>query len=587
MAHPVTAGLGATGVGAVEDVAAGAAATDPLVRELAQRFGVTLTLARHLRRLGLEANSAAERFLEPKLRDLTPPHAMADREAAAKRIADAIRRRESIVVFGDYDCDGITSTAILSEVIEELGGVVTPLLASRFGGGYGVSAEALERILRAGPHLLVTCDCGSSDHASLREATSRGVDCVVIDHHLVPEEKLPALAFLNPHRPECGFPYKGLASCGLALSIAAALRAELGRELDVRRWLDLVAIGSVADVAPLDGDNRALVRAGLKLLGEAARPGVRALLEVANLDIGSPLTAEDVAFRVAPRLNAPGRLGAPDVSLALLRARTLSEARGLAAQVEQLCTLRREQQGAMVEAALEQVRAEALAERPALVLGRQGWNHGIVGIVAGRLAEELGKPVAVIGFDGDVGRGSLRGPPGARLFDALERVSDVLERFGGHQAAAGLEVRFERLAELRTRFEESCRSLTFDDARAPLPPLVMVQGEDPTVVLRDLYRLEPCGEKNPPPALAVDGELLIAREVKGGHAKLELLLEGGRRLAGFGPNLGVRVRELDAQARLGARVRVIGSLRPDRFRGGDAVEMLVREVELLGPSELR
>ncbi len=553
---------------------------EPSVRELAQRFGVTLTLAEHLRRIGQAGGEGTQKFLDPKLRDLTPPDKMAGRAEAARRIARAIERRESIVVFGDYDCDGITSTAILSEVIEELGGVVTPLLASRFGGGYGVSKDALERIFKAGPLLLVTCDCGSSDHATLREVVARGVDVVVIDHHLVPEEKLPALAFLNPHRPECGFPYKGLASCGLALSIAAALRAELGRELDVRRWLDLVAIGSVADVAPLDGDNRALVRAGLKLLSEAQRPGVRALLEVASLEIGKPLTAEDIAFRIAPRLNAPGRLGAPDLSLSLLRARTLDEARGIAAQVEQLCTLRREQQNTMIEEALADVRSEGLGDRAGLVLGRRGWNHGIVGIVAGRLADDLKKPVAVIGFEGDVGRGSLRGPPGARLFDALERVGDVLVRFGGHQAAAGLEVKFERLAELRARFEESCRALEFEREESELPPLLLAAGEDPSVVLRDLYRLEPCGEKNPAPTLAIEGELLIVREVKGGHLKLELLLEGGRRLGGFGPNLGARVGEIDALSRSNGRVRAIGSLRHDRFRGGEAVEILVRKVEL-------
>ncbi len=547
-------------------------------RELAERLGVTHTLAEHLRRLGHAGDEVTARFLEPKLRDLTPPDQMADRAAAAARIARAIRARERVVVFGDYDCDGITATAILSEVIEALGGLVTPLLASRFGGGYGVSEEALERILAVEPALLVTCDCGSSDHVTLRKAVARGVDVVVIDHHLVPEEKLPALAFLNPHRSECEFPYKGLASCGLALSVAAALRAELGAQLDVRRWLDLVAIGSVADVAPLDGDNRALVRAGLRVLSEATRPGVRALLEVAGMDVGAPLTAEDIAFRLAPRLNAPGRLGAPDASLALLRARTLDEARGLAAQIEQQCVARREQQGRIIDEALEEIRREGYAERPAVVVGRQGWNHGIVGIVAGRLADDLKMPVLVIGFEGDVGRGSLRGPPGARLFDALGRVSDVLVRHGGHQAAAGLEVRFERLTELRARFEDSCRALEFDAAQDELPPLALASGEDPAQVLKDLYRLEPCGLGNPAPTLSVDGELLVAREVKGGHLKLEVLLEGGRRLGGFGPNLGAEAETLGSHAGTRGRVQVIGSLRPDRYRGGGAVELFVRQV---------
>lgn len=548
-------------------------------RELARRLAVTSTVAEHLLRLGYgtsgEQLARVERFLEPRLRDLTPPDAMADRGVAAARLARAIRDGERICVFGDYDCDGITATAILSDVLEELGGRVTACLASRFDGGYGVSRAALQRILACEPQLLVTCDCGSSDHETLAEVVARGVDVIVIDHHLVPEEPLPALAFLNPHRPECGFPYKGLASCGLVLSVAAALRQELGVELDVRRWLDLVAIGSVADVAPLDGDNRALVQAGLKALRRAERPGVRALLELANMDGSTAITAEDVAFRIAPRLNAPGRLQAPDLALELLRAKTADRARALAAQVEQLSMTRRELQGQMVEEALEEVKREGWEERPGIVVGRRGWNHGIVGIVAGRLASELRRPVAVIGFDEATGRGSLRGPAGARLFDALARVSDVLVRYGGHQAAAGFEVREERLGELRARFEESCRDLGYDAAREELPPLPLAPGEDPSLVLRDLHRLEPCGERNPLPVLSVDGDVRVAREVRGGHLKLEVELPGGRRLGGFGANLG------DRAGALRGWVRVIGTLRPDRWRGGDAVEMLVRSVDPL------
>lgn len=555
----------------------GAPGPSAAARDLAQRFEMTLTVAEHLVRLGhgasVEVLRRTERYVEPRLRDLTSPEAMADRTKAAARLAEAIRGREPICVFGDYDCDGITSAAILSDVLEELGGVVTTRLASRFDGGYGVSQAALRGILAARPRLLVTCDCGSSDHETLAAAVVEGIDVIVIDHHLVPERPLPALAFLNPHRPECGFPYKGLASCGLVLSLAAALRQELGVELDVRRWLDLVAIGSVADVAPLDGDNRALVQAGLKVLRQAERPGVRALLELCKIDGTSTITAEDVAFRIAPRINAPGRLQGPDVALELLRSKDLEEARALAARIEQLSSARRELQDQMIGEALDEVRREGWHERPGVVVGRQGWNHGIVGIVAGRLADELKRPVAVVGFDGETGRGSLRGPAGARLFDVLECASDVLERFGGHQAAAGFEVRFDRLTELRERFESASTRLTFESGREELPPLLLVPGEDPSDVLRDLHRLEPWGERNPAPALALEGQLLSAREVRGGHLKLELELPGGRRIGGFGANLGARA------GRLQGRVRVIGSLRPDRWRGGDAVEVLVRDLE--------
>ena len=535
---------------------------------------MSVTLAGWLDQRGHLEPEATRRYLNPRLAELTAPDAMLDRKAAAQRIARAVRDAERIVVFGDYDCDGMTSAAIFTEALRALGGNATPVLASRFDGGYGLSQAALERVLSHAPKLLVTCDCGSSDHASLAQLGPRGVDVVVVDHHLVPEQPLPALAFLNPHRSGCGFPYKGLASCGLALSVLAAVRAELGRALDLRPLLDLVAIGTIADVAPLDGDNRALVRAGLKVLGEARRPGVRALLELAEIAPGPPLRAEDVAFRLAPRLNAPGRLGAPDIAVELLLSQSLDAARAFAAEIEQRQLERRAVQQQMLDDALAEVEREGFRERPALVLGREGWNHGIVGIVAGRLASELQRPVAVIGFERGIGRGSVRGPKGSRLHDALAACAPLLRRFGGHQAAAGLEVELEQLGTLRRAFEAAC------EAQAPLrmyddvPRTRLAPGDNLARVLADLALLEPCGESNPTPALALMGRVVAAREVTGGHLKLELLLESGERLSAFGVGMGSRAEAL-TQA---TEVAVSGKLRPDRYRGGSAIELKLDKI---------
>jgi single-stranded-DNA-specific exonuclease len=541
---------------------------------LAASLQVTRTVAAILADRHLTDPAAARRFLQPRLADLTAPDHMADRNVMAERLATAVRRRERVCVFGDYDCDGITATAILTGVLRRLGVEVVPLLASRFDGGYGVTAAAAERIAASGASLVVTCDCGSSDHAVLEQLVQRGQQVMVIDHHLVPDAPLPALAFINPHRPECGFPYKGLASCGLALSIAAALRAKLGAKLDLRDELDLVAIGTIADVAPLDGDNRALVRAGLERLRQAKRPGIRALNELAKLGPELPITAEDVAFRLAPRLNAPGRLGAPDLALETLLCGSIDRARGLAAELEQCQLERRRQQDAMVAQALEDIAANGYRERPGLVVGRPGWNHGIVGIVAGRLASELGRPVAAIGFDEHgVGRGSVRGPRGARLYDVLSSVADLLVRFGGHQAAAGLEVRLERLAELRERFEAACAAPPGGDAPEPeTPTYEWFPADDPAQVVADLEQLEPCGEGNPAPQIVVEADLVAARQVRGGHLKLELEREG-RRMGAFGVGLGDRAEAL------AGRVRVSGRLRRDRWRGGDAVEVGIDRVE--------
>jgi single-stranded-DNA-specific exonuclease len=452
-------------------------------------------------------------------------------------------------------------------VLRALGGEVVPLLADRFGGGYGLSGPALSRVLDTGASLLVTCDCGSSDHERLESVRHAGVDAVVIDHHRVPEAPLPALAFLNPHRPDCGFLYKGLASVGLALSIAAGVRAELGAELDLRRWLDFVAIGTIGDVAPLDGDNRALVRAGLALIARGGRPGTRALAAIAGCGTAVP-TGEDVSFRLAPRINAPGRLDKPDLALALLLATSDEEAQSVAAEVEEHCTRRKEVERGVVEEALAMLADPALAALPCIVLAKQGWHPGVVGIVAGRLASRFGKPTVVIALDGASGRGSARCPAGFSVHDALGRSREALLGFGGHHAAAGVEVASDRVGAFRDRFAEACAAMGVPvpiriyDAEARLE-----SGEHPSRITHDLARFEPCGQANPAPRVAIDdAPVLGVREVRGGHLRVWVDV-AGTSLSCFGAGMG------SLAAVLGSRARVIGALRPDTWNGGGAVEM--------------
>jgi len=547
-------------------------------RALARALGSSVTAAAILLRRGLPERALATRYLDPRLAHLTPPGAMRDRDAASARIARAVRAKERVCIFGDYDADGVTSAAILTGVLQTLGGEVVTLLADRFHGGYGLSQEALGRVLATGATLVITCDVGSSDHERLDEARRLGVDVVVIDHHRVPEETLPAFAFLNPHRPDCPFPYKGLASCGLALSVAAGVRAELATNLDVRPWLDLVALGTVADVAPLDGDNRALVRAGLAALAAGGRPGVRALAEIAGHPGSEPLTGEDIAYRLAPRVNAPGRLRAPDLALALLLATNPIEARALASEVEQICVERKAIDRAMAQEALAMIAAdEALSRAPALVLAKEGWHQGVVGIVAGRLASRLGKPVIVIALDGASGRGSVRGPAGFPLYDALARCKDALLSFGGHQAAAGVHVAADRLESLRDRFSEACAALgaQHDATAAPLlADARLDEGDSPEVVLRDVARFEPCGHKNPAPLLALaDARVRTAREVTGGHLQVELTTASGS-LRGFGFELG----HLAPRLGKGVKATVLGKLRRDTWRGNGAAELRVEAI---------
>lgn len=558
----------------VPPVAADVHQPDPRGGTLARDLGVTETAASVLLSRGFVEKESAARFFDPRLAHLTPPTTMKDREAASSRIARAVRASETIAIFGDYDADGVTSAALMTDVLRTLGGHVVTLLADRFEGGYGFSEPALGRVVATGATLLVTCDCGTSDHPRLESARRRGIDVVVIDHHRVPDEPLPAFAFLNPHRPDCGFAYKGLASVGLALSVCAAVRAELGIALDLRNWLDFVALGTIADVAPLTGDNRALVRAGLALLSKGNRPGTRALAEITKL-VGAPLTGEDVSFRLAPRINAPGRLKKPDLALELLLCTSPHEARARAMDLDRICEERKKLDRAILAEAEAILTDPALAALPVVVLGSESWHPGVVGIAAGRLASKLGKPTIVIGTEG---RGSVRGPAGFPLYSALSRCKDVLLGFGGHEAAAGVHVALSGVDALRERFATACVALGLG-APSPARPTAdaaLSPADEPARVFRDLELFEPCGHQNPAPLLEIAcGRVLGSRIMKERHLALEI--QSGRgSLRAFGYDLAPQAPAI------GSYVRIVGRLRRDDFRGGGAVEM---RMELLQPAD--
>ena len=543
---------------------------------LAQRAGLSFTAADVLARRGRD-DEGLERWLNPKLSQLTPPDSMADLGPATDRITRAIRNRERIAVFGDYDCDGITSTAILTEVLQALGGEVQPLIANRFEGGYGFSEPALRRVQASGASLLITCDVGSSDHERIAAALKLGIETVVIDHHLVPEEPLPAFAFLNPHRPDCGFPYKGLASCGLALLVATALRKRMEAKLDVRRWLDLVAVGTIADVAPLTGDNRALVRAGLKYVGAGHRLGLRALAMNGSSGKQRPMSAEDIAYQVAPRINAPGRLGDASLALQVLLEQDPPQAWMLAERVEKITQKRRTVQRRIIAEALTQVASSGAQEAPGLVLASSDWHPGVVGIVAGRLSDSLGKPTIVIALDGRHGRGSGRAPEGFRLYDAIAACKDKLIGFGGHQAAAGLDVAADKLDAFRDAFASACAEQLKGAPPRPKQRNAEVRldaRDDLMAVLADLEQLEPCGEQNPAPRLLIhDATVRQSRDIKG-HLKVELNFQG-QRLGGFGPDLGSYTARVK-----GRTLSLVARLKRDHWNGGRTAELLI---EAIGP----
>jgi len=540
---------------------------------LADACGLGLTAAQVLLHRGVGDADEASAFLDSTLRGLSSPEPMADRALASERIARAIRAGERIVVFGDYDVDGTTSAVILSEVIAALGGEVRTLIADRFHGGYGLSDQALDRCLAESPGLLVTCDCGSSDHERIAKATASGIDVVVVDHHLVPQETLPAFAFLNPHRPECGFAYKGLCSAGLAFSLGAALRSELGAQLDLRAWLDLVAIGTIADLAPLTGDNRRLVRAGLKKIGSPnTRPALVALRQAARIPESAQLTARDVAFRFSPRLNAPGRLGVADLTLRFLSAKTSKEALGLLQDVE----AHNEERKALANRATEEARAqvcELYGDTPeeGVVVASDAWHRGVVGIVAARLVDAFGVPAVVIALDGEHGHGSARTTAGFDVYTALAKCASDLSAWGGHQAAAGLSLPKSALDSFRASFLQATQGEGLGE-RSSTEVDVALGGAFRVPTIEDLQRLGPFGEGHPVPTFLVDAHVVEATGVGQGrvHAKLELRI-GQDSVRAFAPSMFSRIEGRD-------NLRLVGEFQPDHWIGGRAIELLVKDM---------
>lgn len=540
---------------------------------LADATGLGLTAAQVLLHRGIRDAAQARPFLDATLNGLSSPAPMADRALASERIARAIRSGERIVVFGDYDVDGTTSAVILSEVIAALGGEVRTLIADRFNGGYGLSEQALGRCLAERPGLLVTCDCGSSDHERIASARAKGVDVIVVDHHLVPDEALPAFAFLNPNRPECGFAYKGLCSAGLAFSLGAALRTDMGAELDLRRWLDLVAIGTIADVAPLTGDNRRLVRAGLKAIGSpSGRSALVALRHAAKIPESAQLTARDVAFRFAPRLNAPGRLGVADLTLRFLTAKTAKEAWALLQDVEAQNDERKTLTNRATEEARAQVR-ELYGDEPeeGVVVASDAWHRGVVGIVAARLVDAFGVPAVVIALDGEQGHGSVRTTANFDVYRAVAECHSHLSAWGGHRAAAGLSLPKRVLDSFRASFLQATQGAGFGEAQ-PIDVDVALGGAFRVPTVEDLQRLGPFGEAHPVPSFLVDAHVVEATGVGEGrvHGKLKLRV-GQDCVRAFAPGLFPRIEGRED-------LRLIGEFQPDHWMGSRSVELLVKDM---------
>jgi single-stranded-DNA-specific exonuclease len=492
-----------------------------LARDLGAPPAVGLALVNR----GIDDLEAARRFLDPALEDLHEPAGLCDLGVAVERIRRAIADGERLLVHGDYDVDGITATFLVYAVLRDLGAQVEYRIPHRTRDGYGLTEAGVDEARRRGCGLIVTVDCGVTAVEAVIHARTLGIDVVVTDHHEPPAVLPPALAVVDPLRPDCSYPFKSLAGVGVAFKLAEALLRGRGGIERAREYLDVVALGTIADVVPLVGENRVLARLGLDLLNRTQRPGLRAMIDVAGLG-GRRLASSHVAFVIAPRINAAGRMGHAEQGLRLLLAPDEREGRAYAESLDEDNARRRqEDERALVEAE-QRVRTElGWPDCSSIVLWSEGWHPGVIGIVASRLVERFQRPTILVALDGERGRGSGRSLAAVDLHRTLERMSDLLESHGGHALAAGLSVRRERLPELRRRFEALVRE------QAGPEDFVKRLTLDGDLALRDcdldliewLDRLSPHGLENPEPLFrAHDVEVESCSAVRNGHLKLRL-----------------------------------------------------------------
>ena len=492
-----------------------------------EELGLPPLLAGLLAARGMTDPEQVRRLLSPEAEPIPDPMLLRDMDRAAARVRQALEKEELIAVYGDYDVDGITSTCLLTQFLSARGGRVVPYIPSRLGEGYGLNPEAVHALFEQGVGLIITVDCGITAVEETALAAELGMDVVITDHHACKAGLPPAAAVVDPHRPDCSYPFKGLAGVGVALMLAMAVAAPGERSAVFDEYCDLAAVGTVADVMPMTGANRAIVSLGLKRLDPPRRLGLAALLRCAGL-ADKPATSVSVGYTLAPRINASGRMGRAEVAVELFLTRDPARAEELAVL---LCELNRERQG--IESEIFRQCVQCLTDRPqqdAIVLAGDQWHQGVVGIVASRLAEKYACPCFMICLDGGMGKGSCRSWGNINLFELLSSCDGLLENFGGHTLAAGFTVKEENIPALA----RALRRLVAERRRERDLPSVLevdmaVSPRHLTVeAVEALDLLEPCGTGNPRPVFLLRGAQVhtMAQVGRGRHLKLRLESRG-------------------------------------------------------------
>lgn len=514
---------------------------DSEIDKLAAEAGISRLLARVFVSRGIIDADYIKSFLHPNMKELNDPFLMRDMDLAADRIISALSGGEHIVIFGDYDVDGITSTSVLYDFLVSQGGKVDYYIPDRMDDGYGLSKGALDKVREMGAELILTVDCGITAVEELEYINSCGMQAIITDHHECKDILPRAYAVVNPCRPDCSYPFRELAGVGVVFKLVQALCSKLNRGELWEKYLDLVTLGTVADVVPLLKENRLIVKFGLQAVEESANPGIRALLEVAGLT-GKPVTTYGAGFALAPRINAAGRIGSAMRAVKLFTTDDTQLAMTIAQELDAENRFRQETETEILQQVVSYIEEKIDIEKDkVIVVCGSGWHHGIIGIVASRITDRYHRPTILISEENGIGKGSGRSVEGFNLFKALVHCGELLDKFGGHELAAGLSLKTENTDEFRRRINSYADSvLSVADLLPCLKIDAFIEKEDVTIQsISDLELMAPFGAGNPGPVFAYEGLRINDIRTVGDNRHLKLKLEdGGMYVDAIGFNMG-------------------------------------------------